>query len=209
MKTKLITTLATVALAGSLSAANVTFSNFAPDFSALEAVTLESSGAVVADGTGTVSIGYFAVESDIASARNLAELDSAFTQFGASTSFGGVGAFNIDGLFIGGADQPILSGSSFIGKNIYMYGKNTPTNEAFVYKFTNTFEQDNPLFADTVVLLDGASLLLGNAISSPTVDVGLGPDSHVQMVLVPEPSSAALLAGMLALGSVMLRRRAA
>ena len=209
MKTKLITTLATVALAGSLSAANVTFSNFASDFSALEAVTLASSGAVVADGTGTVSIGYFADESAIASAGSLAALDSAFTQFGASTSFGGAGAFNIGGLFIGGADQAILAGSSFIGENIYMYGKNTPTNEAFVYKFTNTFEQDNPLFADTVVMLDGASLLLGSAISSPTVDVGLGADSHVQMVSVPEPSTAGLIAGLLALGSVMLRRRAA
>lgn len=99
MKTKLITTLATVALAGSLSAANVTFSNFASDFSALEAVTLESTGAVLPDGTGTVSIGYFADESAIASAGSLAALDSAFTQFGASTSFGGAGAFNIGGLF--------------------------------------------------------------------------------------------------------------
>jgi hypothetical protein len=88
---------------------------------------------------------------------------------------------------------------------------------------------------DAAVAVASASLLIYNnsdsanwgVISSSTFPTGMGPytlsftttdkfDTAVvgtltatSFTLVPEPSSAALLAGLLALGSVMLRRRAA
>ena len=69
--------------------------------------------------------------------------------------------------------------------------------------------QDNPLYTATVNLYSDSDITyLFGGIAGSAADYGTGPQSSIQTAPVPEPSAYALLGGLLALGCVMLRRRA-
>jgi len=191
-----------LASAMSLNAATITFSNTDSGWTSLLAV-VDSSGNEIANGSGSVSIGYFTDESAVASGDF-----SSFTQFGSSVAFGDGGAYNVASIYSGEVSQAIAGGSSFIGQNIYTFA--TFAGDALVAKSTTLFAADAPLFTTSMDIANDAGItyLFGGQANSSIQIFGAGTVPSIRMA-APEPSTYAALSGLLALSSVMLRRRRA
>jgi len=203
MKNNLVTlSLAITLAASSVSAATITFSNTNTAFDSLLAV-VSSTDQVITNGNGSISVGYFTDDTAVSSGDF-----SSFVQFGSSTTFGAGNAFGVSSIYVGETSQDILAGSSFIDENIYTFV--TFGGDALVAKSTLTFQQDNPTFvAGMDIANDGGISYLFGGTAGPLVDLGGGDVASIRLQAVPEPSAYAALAGLMALGYVMVRRRRA
>lgn len=201
MKNKLICSLSLL-VAISANAAQISFSNF--NDGSFAGLAIVDSSDVAITSSGTAAIGYFSDE-----AAAVAGDFSSWQQLGAAQNFAGAAAFGIAGLF-GGEDAfgDILTGSSFVGENITIFITNGTADEWLVAKSSTTFALDNPVFTATVNLFSdvGITYLWGGAAGAD-LDYGVGLQSTVQTQAVPEPSAFAAMAGLMALGFVMVRRR--
>jgi len=187
--------------ASSTFAASISFNNIASDFSTYMPI-VDSSGAAISVNSGNVSIGYFTGNDATISGGDF----SSFSSFASGNMNGG--GYNYDGMFSLTGSGSIATGSSFIGENIYSFI--TVGSEYLVVKSSTTFEIDNPVFGPEITIgtsVPGNTLLWGS-VATAGGDIGGGAVDAYQLVAVPEPSAYAALAGLLALGCVLLRRRA-
>ena len=205
MKNKLITLFAVASIAvANVQGASVGFSNFdSANFNAL--VIADSSGSALGL-TSTAAIGYF---SD-ASAASTGDF-SSWNQLGSAANFG-AGNF-IEGVYGGQGGGAILAGSAFIGQNITTFITSASGTEFLVAMSGLVFAADAPtFFADTNIFSDdGISYVFGGS-EGPEINFGTGNQFSIKtaaVVAVPEPSTFAALAGLCALGAVMVRRRRA
>jgi hypothetical protein len=130
---------------------------------------------------------------------------ASWVGFGAAANFGA--GYDYAGLYTADASASTAGSSSFIGKAITTFITNVAGNEYLVAKSSTTFGQDNPLFTASYNLAADATTYLFGGAAGPSVDYGLGAKPSVATQAVPEPSTYATLAGLLALSFVMLRRR--
>ena len=196
MRTKLILSL--IFAVATANAATISFSNFdSGSFAGL--VIVDSSDAALGL-TSTAQVGYFTDEAAVGGGDF-----ASWVGFGAAANFGA--GYSIDGLFAADASASTAGASSFIGQAITTFITNSTGDEYLVAKSGQTFGQDNPLFTATYNLFTDSTTYLFGGASGSAVDFGTGPQSSVATQAVPEPSTYATLAGLLALGFVMLRRR--
>jgi len=195
MKTKLILSL--IFAVATANAATITFTNIDSSFAGTAIV--DSAGSALGL-TSTAQVGYFSDETS-ASAGDF----TSWVGFGTG-SFGA--GYDIAGLYNVEVSASTAGASSFIGQAITTFITNSAGTEYLVAKSNQTFGQDNPLFTATYNLFSdsGTSYLFGGT-AGPSVDYGAGAQASVATAAVPEPSTYATLAGLLALGFVMLRRR--
>lgn len=221
MKTKSLLTIATISLFACISAKSATIlpTNYA---GADSSVIVNLSNNAIAN--GFAAVGYFNVDDVDISTLNSTDLASAFQIFGASSTttvekdFGS--PFFMDGIVEFGASSPILSGSPFIGQNIYLVVGNAATlgasTEAFIYKTNILFLEDPAQPGETLDFTAGApsgTLIMGLTGITATPFFYQGVDTfpgneintaYQTAAIIPEPSVALLGAfGILAL----LRRR--
>jgi hypothetical protein len=195
MKTKLILSL--IFAVATANAATISFSNIDSGFDGISIV--DSSGVSLAT-TSTAQVGYFTDEAAVGSGDF-----ASWVGFGAAANFGA--GYDYAGLYTADASASTAGSSSFIGKAITTFITNVAGNEYLVAKSSTTFGQDNPLFTASYNLAADATTYLFGGAAGPSVDYGLGAKPSVATQAVPEPSTYATLAGLLALSFVMLRRR--
>jgi hypothetical protein len=198
MKTKLALSL--IFAVASANAATISFSNF--DSGSFAGLVIVDSSNNSLGLTSTAEVGFFSDEA-LASVGDF----TTWNSFGSVANFGA--GFDIPGLYSGDASASTAGASAFIGQSITTLITNSAGTEYLVAKSDQTFGQDNPLFTATVNIFSDSNIsyLFGGSAGS-SVDFGTGPQSSIQTAAVPEPSAYALLGGLLALGCVMLRRRA-
>ena len=140
---------------------------------------VNSGGSTLADG----SLFRFGTLSNTAVGLDIATYEAAFAQLGtASVASGEVVALAAPGT--------IAAGTTLYG--IIYAGSSTADSNSSVFEIGTT-----PAFGLTIANPSTVSTMLK------------GTKSGNNIVVVPEPSTAGLIAGILALSSVMLRRRAA
>lgn len=201
---KNITTLiVSFLLVYSANAAQYAFKNLGPA-SAYDALGIVSSGGTALGSSATAQLGYFSDEAQAATG-----VFTSWNQFGSDVNFAGSGVFSTDGLFSGDVSGAVNAGSSFIDESISILITNGAGNEFLAATTSFTFAVDDPLTTGDVFLYDTTLTYLfgGTADTGFSID-GLGARSAVQTAPVPEPSTYALLGGLLALCCVMVRRRA-
>jgi len=205
MKTKLITILASLIAVAASNAMTVSFSNSNGSFSNVLAVST-SSGATIADGSGLAAVGFFSDEAAVATGDF-----SSWVQFGTGSAMGDGAAGDAPSVFIASESITVTSGDTFDGQSLFLYV--SFNNEHLVAKSDSvTFTFDNPVSAGEIALQDGGFSYLYGGASGPDVDLSGSGNfivSSVQLQAVPEPSTFAALAGLCALGAVMVRRRRA
>ena len=197
MKTKLILSL--IFAVATANAATISFSNF--DSGSFAGLAIVDSAGTSLGLSSTAQVGYFTDEAAVGGGDF-----TSWVGFGAAANFGA--GYDIAGLYSADASASTAGASSFIGQAITTFITNAAGTEYLVAKSNQTFGQDNPLFTATYNLLSdsGTSYLFGGT-AGPSVDYGTGAQSSVATAAVPEPSTYATLAGLIALGFVMLRRR--
>ena len=193
---KLTLTTAALMLAGILNATTVSFT-------AQQGTGISNSSGTALTGT-TVEIGYYD--------------SSTFTSLGSTTSgtpfagmFGGSSLFESVSL---ASFQPALKIFSDDGSSVIAYstdwaflggdGTGIDTNTQSVDLANVVF--NGSLTASGVVIASAGSAFDLNAATNPTFGA---PSLEISLVAVPEPSAFAALAGLCALGAVMVRRRRA
>jgi len=206
MKNKLITLFAVASIAvANVQGASVTFSNF--DSTTFDALVIADSSGSALGLTSTAAVGFFSNEVAAAAGDF-----SSWNQLGSSANFGG--GFSINGIYTGQGGGAILAGSAFIGQNITTFITSASGSEFLVAKSTATFAVDAPTFIEDMNIFSdtGTSYIFGG-LAGPAIDIGAGTGqssiSTAAVVAVPEPSTFAALAGLCALGAVMVRRRRA
>ena len=198
MKTKLLLSL--IFAVATANAATISFSNF--DSGSFAGIAIVDSSGSALGVTSTAQVGYFSDEASVSTGDF-----TSWVGFGAAANFGG--GYDIAGLYSADASASTAGASNFIGKAITTLITSASGTEYLVAKSNQTFGQDNPLFTATYNLFSdsGTSYLFGGT-AGPSVDYGTGAQASVATAAaVPEPSTYATLAGLLALGLVMLRRR--
>ena len=200
MKTFFTATIASVLFAGIAAAGTVNFSNFGSTWE-IQASGTPISGGFVAVGTGS-GVDF----SDPAAAQTA--LAANFTQFGASTDFGGAAAFGLSGFFSGVA-QGDGGSAEFSGKPIWLIGGDgtgiADSAHLFVIDTGATFEADAPLFSASVDANSGTPAL-GAAGGTPVAAGVAGAFQAVPVgVVIPEPGVSVL--ALFAAGFLALRRR--
>ena len=203
MKNKIVLFLATISIGASSllgqSIANINYGS---------AAALGGGLFIGADDTSadSIAIGYFSAAANAAL--------TGWTAFNTDTSFNTTGGFNtagatnatVDGAV--GLDAWILIADGSLSALVraddwasYSGVESPGTPASLVYQFDSDDTAENI----SSVVATGTTLTI-------TDDAGQGGSSGVSFklssVAVPEPSSYALLGGLLALGCVMLRRRA-
>ena len=193
---KLTLTTAALMLAGILNATTVSFT-------AQQGTGISNSSGTALAGT-TVEIGYYD--------------SSTFTSLGSTTSgtpfagmFGGSSLFESSSL---ASFQPALKIFSDDGSSVIAYstdwaflggdGTGTDTETQGVDLANVVF--NGSLTASGVVIASAGSAFDLNGTANPTFGA---PSLEISLVAVPEPSTFAALAGLCALGAVMVRRRRA
>ena len=179
-------------------------------------VISDNTGSTIAANTGFVAIGTFnSSNAAIASLSTPAALDSAFKQFGASTTMGSFG-----GSFSAQATQDpdtLFDGvNAFTGSSVYIVVGNSSTlalsTEFLVWDSGVLFANTDPSGSPDEVILDvGSGSLVIGLDNKHTFDLSIVAGGSATQAaftaveLVPEPSSTALLG----LGGValLLRRR--
>ena len=180
-------------------AASISFSNTNSAFDNYQSI-VSSTGDRITLGTGSVSIGYFTGSDATISGGDF----SSFSSFASGNMNGG--GFDLDGMYNIGGSGSIATGSPFVGQNIYTFIE--ADSEYLVVKSATTFAVDAPVFNAAIDIASEGTLLFGSVGPLVTFGFGDAPAASFQLVAVPEPSAYALLGGLLALGCVMLRRRA-
>ena len=225
MKTKLVTLFASTLLALPACAASYTLSfGVGVDANGIQDAAgrafrdntaVGSSFAGAAGGTsagpGVVATGIFST--DALAASTSSQLIAAFTNFGSTTvPFSAVGTNGNRGVFSLGTAGTV-AGSTFAGKNIYIFAGNATTlassTQFFVFKTNSLFaaaDDNSPTSVEYIFNPASGTVLFGTAVADMKTTSG---DSTVtpgfQMATaVPEPS-AVLLGAIGALG--LLRRR--
>ncbi|MCH2073292.1 MAG: PEP-CTERM sorting domain-containing protein [Puniceicoccaceae bacterium] len=190
--------------AASMFAATISLSNTNVGAFDVYNPIINGAGALIPAGTstasGTIEVGYFTDADSIVEGGTF----SSFQSFGTAGTMDGAG-FGYDGLYTFNSSETIASGSPFIGQSIYTFI--TVGSEYLVVKSGISFGEDAPSFAADVDIAAEGTLLWGNFVTGGA-DIGAGAVDAYQLVAVPEPSTFALLGGLLALTCVMLRRRA-
>lgn len=176
----------------------------------------ESNTRLSTDLTENVRVGFFDLTNteinNLWGSGDLTSLDAAFVDFGLS------GMSIADGLFQDVANAAITGSSNFINQKITLF-VSTSSNfvdeneEYFIFQFDNTFQSDDSgLFTTGVILGEDLGTLLVGDDNNPNATFDYGGGSALQgyntASVVPEPSAFAAIAGILALGWVMVRRRA-
>ena len=190
--------------ASSLFAATISLSNTNSGAFDVYTPVINSSGVVIPAGTtaasGTVEVGYFTDADSVVGDGTF----TSFQSFGTAGTVDGAG-YGFGGLYTFNSSETTASGSPFIGQSIYTFI--TVGSEYLVVKSGISFGEDAPSFAADVDIAAEGTLLWGNFVTGGA-DIGAGAVDAYQLVAVPEPSTFALLGGLLALTCVMLRRRA-
>ncbi|MEC8190463.1 MAG: PEP-CTERM sorting domain-containing protein [Verrucomicrobiota bacterium] len=190
--------------ASSLFAATISLSNTNVGAFDVYNPIINNDGVIIPFGTspasGTVQVGYFTDSDTIVGDGDF----DSFQSFGTAGTIDG-GGFDYDGLYTFNTSELIASGSPFIGESIYTFI--TVGDEYLVVKSGISFAEDAPSFAADVDIAAEGTLIWGNFVTGGA-DIGAGAVDAYQLVPVPEPSTFALLGGLLALTCVMLRRRA-
>jgi hypothetical protein len=198
MKTKLALSL--IFAVASANAATISFSNF--DSGSFAGLAIVDSSNNLLGTSSTAEVGFFSDEAALAGADF-----SSWNSFGSVANFGA--GYDLSGVYTGDASSSTAGASAFIGQSITTFITSASGSEYLVAKSAQTFGQDNPLFTATVNLYSDSDITyLFGGIAGSAADYGVGPQSSIQTAAVPEPSAYALLGGLLALGCVMLRRRA-
>lgn len=179
----------------------------------------DSGGTLLPDTlTGGIRVGAFSAGFDAAAAwesGDLAALDTSFSQYGS--------AFGIFSGFDGGFQSaPTDSSASFSSQDITIWvstsGNFTDINaEHLIYTFSaKDFPADEVNGSESVIFgVDSGSFISGvspaGQFGNYSHNFGFGGgslDGFNTVSVVPEPSAYAAIAGFLALGWVMLHRRA-
>jgi hypothetical protein len=184
----LATALFSVASA-SATTVNISGSPSADSFFGTDSVALDSSG------VDTVEIGYF---TSWASGSAITDLGTmGFTSFGDA----GVGSvFGQIGKLLGGDSDNTGAATTFNGQLISFVVTDGDTGNFGVVSGPDLFPANNFGVGDTINV---DALLLDNLDGFTAVAGGY------QVNAIPEPSTFAALAGLCALGAVMVRRRRA
>lgn len=210
---KLAVCVSSLLAAAFVNAANITVATQDVGLSTFSPV-VDSNGALIPDAGGYVAIGVTTLTDaqvgDIGT--DLVALNAFladFTQFGASSTFGGAGIFNEPSLFNFSADQSTAGSNPFSGNPIYLVAGNgadlNSSTDLFVYKFDTNYETDDPLFSTTVTTNDSGTLLFGDTQSSIALPNAGTHDGFAMAAVVPEPSIA-LLGALGVLGLIRRRR---
>ena len=198
MKTKLALSL--IFAVASANAATISFSNF--DSGTFAGLAIVDSSNNLLGTSSTAEVGFFSDEA-LAAAGDF----TTWNSFGSVANFGA--GYDLSGVYSGDASSSTAGASAFIGQSITTLITSASGSEYLVAKSAQTFGQDNPLFTATVNLYSDSDITyLFGGIAGSAADYGVGLQSSIQTAAVPEPSAYALLGGLLALGCVMLRRRA-
>ena len=198
MKTKLALSL--IFAVASANAATISFSNF--DSGSFAGLAIVDSSNNMLGTSSFAQVGFFSDEAQAATGDF-----TSWNPFGTAASFGG--GYELPSIYGGDASSSTAGASAFIGQSITTLITSASGSEYLVAKSAQTFGQDNPLYTATVNLYSDSDITyLFGGIAGSAVDYGTGPQSSIQTSAVPEPSAYALLGGLLALGCVMLRRRA-
>jgi hypothetical protein len=165
------------------------------------------SGVNMGVGAGSIRLGYFSTISDVNLATSsYSQLSSDFQTYGGDSAV--FGKSGLSGFFAISADTGTKDfSSSFIGKNIYLFGLSTANTEGLIYKFSQTFQVDPvdptpPSSQNLTFTLSASNYLLGSNDSTLTGPAIAGAGRMA--TLIPEPSTF-LLASLGVLG--LLRRR--
>jgi hypothetical protein len=195
--------LASIALAGVATAGTVTAVNFADTFTQVQANGVPVSGGFLAVGTSSLTDAQIG---DLFGGTSASDLENSFTQFGASSSFGGAPVNSLAGYFSmtpngeGGA-------AAFSGNEIFLIGGNASTialsTALFVLRSDDVFGADAPLFSATITL-NNSNVLLGAPGGTNTLDAGF-PAFQMAAGIVPEPGVSIL--ALFSVGLLVLRRR--
>lgn len=213
----LIPVLALTALAGSARAFTLTLSNALSSPPGPNLIVSQATGQPIGLGMGTVSGGFFTIsDAAIMSAASVAELVAGYVQFANAGNING-GGFGIPGVYTVDAiaDIPIVpSNPNFSGQTVYTFIGNGPSllmsDEVLIVKFPGLTFAPNPSPGGTAFLTQeslgaGSAVILQGAFPGPLGNVGFGDLPGFVTTLVPEASTAFLVA--FSSGLLLLRRR--
>jgi hypothetical protein len=187
------------------------------DFS--HATVIDSSNSLVPNGTGYIGVGMFAGLNDAAiAALDSAGLAAAFTAY-ASSTFGGEGVGNSEGLVL--AQSSAVIGDNFNNQSVYfLIGDQAGfagSGKYAVVKENSVFPDDDPNSPVPLPVkweiadVQEADILIGSFLApgvvSPTFDglVGGSVKPRASVVLIPEPS--AFIFSLAGLALIFRRRR--
>lgn len=210
MKKAYLATLIVAATATSAFGAAITVTNYDEASGVQKGFSLTDGTALLTG--GVVQVGAFANDpapliANLGTSEGYAALLTAFTRFGTTNAIGA----DFSGLFESVKDVPINNGDALVDKSIYTLVGNGATLEAStqlaIIKDDGTFTFDNPLFSTRADLSAASSVIAFGSATGPNVTTALGEVASIQLaVVVPEPMSATLLLGGIALA---FRRRKA
>jgi hypothetical protein len=215
MKKVLLAIPITIALLVQTEAANVILQNFDEGGTAARPLA-SSTGAILAVNSGSVSIGTFNTLTDAqitalgGPGRNalLADFAAFANSVTNPTRTGNAAALDIPGLYAASINEAVNTGDPRIGKSIYtLIGNGTSlatSNQIAVVKDEQTFALDAPLATAQAYIYQPTSvLLIGTEGPLTTIPGFTGSFNTLQLAVVPEPSSLALLG----LCGLLFRRR--
>jgi|GEM_PF-2135232 len=192
---------------------NILSTNFDEAANPIVQLPILSTAGGTAATAGFAAIGAFSSDptSLITGLTSPAGRDALLQQF---TRFGGgatVGAGGLSGLFVSDNSVPLATGDAFVTKSIYTIIGNNATLEASdhfaIVRDDNTFGADNPVFEGLADISNPTSVLLFGAADGPALTTAVGASMNsLRLQAIPEPMSAMLLLGGLAL--CVRRRRA-
>ena len=216
MKLKKTLIVASALVAGALTSNAATYSLFnVAGGPGVDTLWANADGTLM-NGTGFVTMGYFATNpltTDIDTIAELVALKSTFTSVQTATP-GNSAAFTAPGFLAEDAAvvSSITGSNALIGRKLYAIASNASSLaaatalDAFSLFEVATIGDDSPIEQAYVASPSGVTPIIGELDSGDFGDLGLGEGTYttLKLVGVPEPS-AALLGAFGVLG--LLRRR--